>query len=130
MILIVDDDTVVANVFARGVRKAGFEAWVAATADEGLEKAKIIKPRAIVLDFRMPLMDGLGFLYRLRAAETDRRTPVVVVTGEPSLSDEVRAQFDQLGAHVSFKPITPNQLIEAIRLALGETPSAHQRMVW
>jgi DNA-binding response OmpR family regulator len=130
MILIVEDDAVLGDVFARGLRAAGYEVAVATTADQGLAKAKAGPPAAIVLDFRMPLMNGLGFLYRLRAAETGRRTPVVVVTGEAPLADDVQGQFDELGAHVRFKPITPKQLIETIRLALGEViPESTSRRI-
>ena len=130
MILIVEDDVVLGDVFARTLRGAGYEVWVAPSADQGIEKAKVVRPAAVVLDFRMPRIDGLGFLYRLRAAEADCRTPVLVVTGNSPLADDVLAQFQELGAHVRYKPITPEQLIDGVRLALGEPPTSSQRLVW
>jgi CheY-like chemotaxis protein len=40
-------------------------------------------PDAIILDFRMPFINGMGFLYRLRERPGHRHTPVLLVTGEP-----------------------------------------------
>src|SRR6185295_13717226 len=101
---IVDDDTVVGDLFAKGLRGAGYEVSVVTSASDGLDRAKEDRPDLIVLDFRMPLVNGLGFLYRLRETE-QQRTPVIVVTGDIPLADDVQAQFDELGAEVRFKPI-------------------------
>jgi DNA-binding response OmpR family regulator len=119
-VLIVDDDTVVSELFARGLRGAGYDALVATSASDGLDRAKADHPDLIVLDFRMPLVNGLGFLYRLRESEVvESRTPVIVVTGDIPLADDVQAQFDELGAEVRFKPIALEQLIAAARTKLG-----------
>ena len=116
-VLIVDDDTVIGDLFARGLRGAGYEVSVATSASDGMERARADHPDLIVLDFRMPLVNGLGFLYRLRETE-QQRTPVIVVTGDIPLADDVQAQFDELGADVRFKPIALEQLISAARSKL------------
>src|SRR5205085_1677433 len=72
----------------------------------------VVRPAAVVVDFRMPLMNGLGLLYRLREAEGVQRTPVMVVTGDTSLDGDVRAQLQDLGAVVYFKPITADALLK------------------
>jgi DNA-binding response OmpR family regulator len=118
-ILVVDDDTVIGNLFAKALRGAGYTVSVVQSATEGLEKAKADRPALIVLDFRMPLVNGLGFLYRLRESESGSRTPVIVVTGDAPLADDVQAQFNDLGAEVRFKPIALDQLIMDARIALG-----------
>ena len=117
-VLIVDDDTVVGDLFAKGLRGAGYDVSVATSASDALDRAKADPPDLIVLDFRMPLVNGLGFLYRLRESESRRRTPVIVVTGDVPLADDVQAQFDELGADVRFKPIALEQLITAARTKL------------
>jgi len=118
-VLIVDDDTVVGDLFARGLRGAGYDVAVATSASDGIERARADHPDLVVLDFRMPLVNGLGFLYRLRESEAQQRTPVIVVTGDIPLADDVQAQFDELGAEVRFKPIALEQLIAAARTKLG-----------
>ena len=64
------------------------------------------------------MINGVGFLYRLREKETNRRTPVVVVTGEASLSDEVHAQLRELDADVRIKPVGLHDLISTTRALL------------
>ena len=131
-ILLVEDDATLGDAFARVLRGAGYEAWLTATADEGLEKARMVRPSAIIVDFRMPLVNGLGFLYRLRAAERDRQTPVAVVTGDTSLDDDVKAQLEELGAQLRMKPIMPDQLLEVVRSMVRASASDEmpQRTVW
>jgi CheY-like chemotaxis protein len=60
----------------------------------------------------MPLVDGLGFLRRLRAAEGPRRrTPVAVVTGDYFLDEQLSAELRQLGAELKFKPLWLEDLV-------------------
>jgi DNA-binding response OmpR family regulator len=131
-ILLIEDDVTLGSAFARVLRGAGYEVWQTRTADEGLEKVKIVRPTAIIVDFRMPLVNGLGFLYRLREAESDHRTAVTVVTGDTQLGDEVHAQLQELGASVRFKPIMPNELLEVVEAMVGDsgTNDTRQRTVW
>jgi DNA-binding response OmpR family regulator len=131
-ILLIEDDVTLGGAFARVLRGAGYEVWLTRTADEGLEKFKIVRPDAIIVDFRMPLVNGLGFLYRLREAEADRRTAVTVVTGDTSLADDVRSQLHELGASVRFKPIMPNELLEVVEAMVGDSDprDTQQRTVW
>ncbi len=131
-ILLVEDDASVGDGFARVLRGAGYEVWLTTRAEEGLEKAKIVRPHAIIVDFRMPLVNGLGFLYRLRGEAGGSKTPVLVVTGDITLDDDVKAQLDELGAKLRFKPIMPDELIEAVGGMVGASahPDAPQRTVW
>ena len=88
-ILIVDDDEGVTQTFARMLKLEGFEVRTAMNAENGLVQAQEARPDAIILDLRMPLVDGLGFLRRLRAQDEQRQTPVAIVTGDYFLDDNV-----------------------------------------
>lgn len=114
-ILIIDDDVVLARAFALALTANGYQVRTARTAEEGLEDIGRYRPDAIVLDFRMPLINGLGFLYRLRSREAHQRTPVVVVTGDSLLKDEVKAELQELGAEVRVKPIGVEDLLAVTR---------------
>src|SRR5436309_14415968 len=81
-ILIVDDDEGVTQTFARMLRLEGYHVRTAVNAEAGLQEASDGHPDAIILDLRMPILDGLGFLRRLRAAHDQRRIPVAIVTGD------------------------------------------------
>src|ERR1043166_818131 len=81
-ILIVDDDEGVTQTFARMLPLEGYQVGTPATAETGLQEAQPNAPDAISLDPRMPLVDGLGFLRRLRAQDEQRMAPVAIVTGD------------------------------------------------
>src|SRR4051812_16304772 len=81
-ILIVDDDEGVTQTFARMLRLEGYQVYTAMSAETGLREAAATLPDAIILDLRMPLVDGLGFLRRLRANDRHRDVPVAIVTGD------------------------------------------------
>src|ERR671926_1819364 len=91
-ILIVDDDEGVTQTFARMLKLEGFDVRTAMNAETGLVQAQEARPDAIILDLRMPLVDGLGFLRRLRALEEQRTTPVAIVTGDYFLDEAVSTE--------------------------------------
>src|SRR2546421_9095339 len=79
-ILIVDDDEGVTQTFARMLRLEGYQVRTAINAEHGLQEAEQCHPDAIILDLRMPLVDGLGFLRRLRAPDEQRSRPAPIVS--------------------------------------------------
>lgn len=110
-ILIVDDDPVVTETFARMLTLEGYGVRTAVTAETGLHEADVSRPDAILLDLRMPLVDGLGFLRRLRAREHPRQTPVAIITGDYFVDDTVSRDLGGLGAEVHFKPLWQEDLL-------------------
>jgi two-component system response regulator PrrA len=120
-ILIVDDDEGVTQTFARMLKLEGFEVRTAMNAETGLVQAQEAHPDAIILDLRMPLVDGLGFLRRLRAQDEQRLTPVAIVTGDYFLDDNVSAEIRQLGAELKFKPLWLEDLVGLARTLLKVT---------
>jgi len=120
-ILIVVDDDGVTQTFARMLRLEGYQVRTAATAETGLLAVSESHPDAIILDLRMPLVDGLGFLRRLRAREEERATPVAIVTGDYFLEDDVSSELRSLGAELRFKPMWLEDLLGLARNLLGAT---------
>jgi len=110
-ILIVDDDEGVTQTFARMLRLEGYQVRTASSAETGLREAAETQPDAIILDLRMPLVDGLGFLRRLRARDEQRTTPVAIVTGDYFLEESVSAELHRLGAELRFKPLWLEDLV-------------------
>ena len=120
-ILIVDDDEGVTQTFARMLRLEGYEVRTAMTAEMGLREARQSLPDAIILDLRMPLVDGLGFLRRLRTHHDQRDTPVAIVTGDYFLDDKVSTELRELGAELKFKPLWLEDLVGLARNLLKVT---------
>jgi two-component system, OmpR family, response regulator len=114
-ILIVDDDESVTQTFASMLRLEGYQVRTAINAENGLRLAEESRPDAIILDLRMPLVDGLGLLRRLRAKAELRTTPVAIVTGDYFLEDEISNELRELGAELRFKPMWLEDLVGLAR---------------
>ncbi len=104
-VLIVDDDHSTTETFARMLRLEGHDVRTARDAQAGLAAARTYVPDAIIVDFRMPSMDGLGFISRFRAEERDHVTPIALVTGDYFLDDRITSELDKLGIVLRFKPL-------------------------
>jgi DNA-binding response OmpR family regulator len=120
-ILVVDDDAGVTQTFARMLRIEGFNVLTAMTADTGLHQVTGKLPDAVILDLRMPLVDGLVFLRRFREQKNHRGTPVAIVTGDYFLDDRVYAEIGELGAELIFKPLWLEDLVGLARNLLKVT---------
>jgi len=110
-ILIVDDDRSVADTFARMLKLEGFTVQTALDASSGLEKADEKRPDAIILDMRMPLINGIQFLRQVRARPHLADVPVAIVTGDYFLSDALQQELQTLGASLRFKPLWLEDLV-------------------
>jgi CheY-like chemotaxis protein len=114
-VLLVDDDPAVIDTFARMLKLEGFAVQTARNAREGLRQAAQQQPDAILLDLRMPFLDGLGFLRQLRADPKCQTTPVAIVTGDYLIEDDVLDAAHALGATVKFKPLWLDELLTVAR---------------
>jgi DNA-binding response OmpR family regulator len=125
-ILVIDDNVNLVLGLAKLLRNAGYAVHTAHTAADGFKLALLHRPDAIILDFRMPLVNGAGFLYRLRELADHRHTPVMIVTGE-TISDEQRSEFADLQATVRIKPLAVKEfLTEIARMVSGP----RETVVW
>jgi DNA-binding response OmpR family regulator len=122
-VLVIDDQVSLARAFALALESAGYVVHTANTAEDGLRLAQSEYPSAIILDLRMPFINGTGFLYRLRTLPRHRDTPVMVVTGA-EVSEELRAELADLRAVLRFKPLGVNQLITEVGALLSHSPGA------
>lgn len=118
-VLIIDDDAAVTQTFAQMLRLEGHVVRTALDAESGLREARTEAPDAIIVDLRMPLINGLGFLYRLRAEGRYQDTPVAIVTGDYCLDDSITRELDELGAQLRFKPLWLEDLVDLTRSLLA-----------
>jgi len=110
-VLIIDDDAATTQTFAVILRLEGYQVRTAITANDGLREVNEFHPDAIIVDLRMPLINGFGFLYRLREHDKGNQTPVAIVTGDVSLDDESLDELRELGADICFKPLWTDDLV-------------------
>jgi hypothetical protein len=81
-ILTVDDSKTIRLLLARILRPFAVEVCEACNGEEGLAVAAAKGPQLIILDYNMPVMDGLTMLSRLREDAALRATPVIMLTAE------------------------------------------------
>ena len=114
-ILIVDDDRSVIDTFARALEHEGFDVTTALNPGIGLQLAENIHPDAIILDLRMPLINGIQFLRQVRSRPDLQQVPVAIVTGDYFLPEPMQAELKHLRASVLFKPLWLEDLIDLAR---------------
>ncbi len=121
-VLIVDDEEMVRESVSTYLQDSGFQVDQAGDGIQGLQRFRQSPPHAVLLDLRMPRMDGLEVLERI-AGELDK-VPVIVVTGAGVLQDAVAAL--RLGAFdFVTKPIVDMAVLEhTVRRAIE-----HSRLV-
>lgn len=114
--LIVDDCRFIAERVARALEAKGFECTLAANGYEGLEHLRGRTFDLFVLDVDIPMIDGFALLRRLRRDAVHADTPVLMLSTEPSETDQDRAVA--LGATgVLRKPLQLrplNQMLDSI----------------
>ena len=120
-ILIVDDDQGVTQTFARMLQLERYQVRTAGSAETALREAERNRPDAIIVDLRMPLVDGLTFLRRLRSDADQRAIPVAIVTGDYFLDEAVSTELHELGAELRFKPLWLEDLVGLARNLLKVT---------
>jgi DNA-binding response OmpR family regulator len=120
-ILIVDDESSIRELFAETLSPYGFECLTAKNGLEGLNLSLTAKPDIILLDLRMPEMDGLAMLRELRKKEGGEHMPVIILS---TVNDEKSvAEAVQLGVSDFMEKSNWNvtELLERIR---GNTKAA------
>ena len=114
-ILVVDDDEAVAKTFERILISGGYGVLIALNAKEALRQLDLNRPDAIIMDLRMPLVDGFGLLYRIRSRDAQQHIPVLVVTGDTTLSEDMLKELADLGGKIRYKPIGSEDLLTETR---------------
>ena len=117
LILVVDDEEDIRSSLRMILEYEGMEMVEAASGPEGLERAASYDPDVVLLDIKMPRMDGLEVLSTLVKRET--RAPVVMISGHGTVSTAVEAT--RLGAFDFMeKPLERDRVLLVIRNALGQ----------
>lgn len=90
-ILIIEDDPLMSRMYQKIFKFEGYDVEVAGNGEEGLSKAKSVKPTLILLDIMMPKMNGLQVLEHLKADSTTKAIPVVALTNLAGQNDADKA---------------------------------------
>ncbi|HEX2085629.1 MAG TPA: response regulator transcription factor [Solirubrobacteraceae bacterium] len=113
-ILLVEDESSIADPFAKLLRREGFDAVIARTAAEALERARDVEPDLVLLDLALPDGDGRDVCRTLRATSS---VPVIMVTARGTETDKIVGL--EIGADdYVVKPFSAAEVIARIRAVL------------
>jgi FixJ family two-component response regulator len=116
-VYVIDDDASVRKAFGRLLRSANLDAETFSSGEEFLSSPKQKENACIIIDIRMPGIDGFDLLERLTSGGI--RTPVIAISAHDDA--ETREHARELGAVGFFrKPVDDQALLDAIHWAIGE----------
>lgn len=113
-ILIVDDEPQIRKLLRVALQAYRFAVYEAATGEEGVQQAALVRPDLIVLDLGLPDLFGLEVLSRIREWSS---TPIIVLTAKDREEDKIRALDGGADDYVT-KPFGMGELVARIRVAL------------
>ena len=120
-ILVVEDELAYLKLLNSQLTEKGYTVIEAINGKKGLEMAKSENPDLILLDIRMPVMDGMAMLKELRKEEAGKKTKVIMLTNlEPD--DKILGEVlsDQPSYYFVKSDIQFNDLLEKIKELLAE----------
>ena len=118
IVLVVDDSATIREIVADALKGVGFVVHQAGDGEDGLNKAKSLKPNVIILDLTMPKRDGLDVATDLRADPATAQIKIIMLTTRDSEFDMMVGK--ELGADKYLpKPFDSQTLIDAVRGVLG-----------
>jgi DNA-binding response OmpR family regulator len=115
-ILVVDDEQSIRLGFSVALRSSGFDVEVAATGAEAIERAPALSPDCVLLDLRMPGLDGLQTAAALR--ENGYEGPIILASAFADHSTAVMAIGEGITDFLT-KPIKPTELRYAVNHAIS-----------
>jgi DNA-binding response OmpR family regulator len=118
-VLIVDDDEATSELLSIRLKQQGFGTLLAERGSAGLELARSERPDCILLDLRLPDIDGFALCEQLVDDDATSQIPVIIVSGldRPDIIRRSRAA----GCHYYVrKPYDPNALLTLIHQAIDE----------
>lgn len=118
LVLIIEDEAVIADLQRMYLTREGFTVHIESTGQGGLDAARSLRPVAIVLDIRLPDIDGMSVCRTLRG-EGDQ-TPIVFVTARDDEVDRI-VGLEFGGDDYITKPFSPRELVARIRAVLRRT---------
>jgi CheY-like chemotaxis protein len=119
-ILVVDDDNLVCQSLAQALTQVGYSVEVASNGKQGLEKALASHPDLVLADVRMPEMDGLTMIEKMRQDAWGRTVPVVMLSTDESTGSINQALVSGVTVYMSKSGSTPDAVAKAISSALGQ----------
>ncbi|MFA5059591.1 MAG: response regulator [Candidatus Omnitrophota bacterium] len=127
-VLIADDEVDVLEIMAKKISAVGYKVLTASDGQEAWEKIKAEIPDVILLDLRMPKLDGFMVLKNLRDnPPTKKWQPVIIISAVGEL-DSMKRGFDLEADHYLTKPCDMEVVLKSIRLMVSLIPQRRSNL--
>jgi len=113
-VLLIDDEEGIRKVMSIALRDAGYVVWTAESGEQGLEIFERERPALVLTDIKMPGMDGIGVLRRIKEMETD--SEVIIITGHGEMELAISALQLEASDFIT-KPIHDEALFISLKRA-------------
>lgn len=119
-VVVVEDDPEMINLVKLILKKEGFDVTGAMGGRDGLEAIEQGNPDLVLLDLMMPDIDGWEVYQAMKANDTMKNIPVIIITAKAQSIDKV------LGLHIAkvddyiTKPFSPGELVASVRKVLAD----------
>jgi putative two-component system response regulator len=113
-VLVVDDEAQIRGLLVALLKPQGYLVQTAASAEEAQERLKTLRPDVILLDLHLPGKSGQDVLAQLRADPVTRLLPIIMVTGEATGEDRLRAIAGGVTDFVA-KPFASEELLVRVK---------------
>jgi two-component system alkaline phosphatase synthesis response regulator PhoP len=117
-ILVAEDEADIRGLIVFSLQYAGFQVIEASNGKEALDKALAENPDLVLLDVRMPRMNGYEVCRVLKAQETTRRIPVVFLSARGQEA-EIKQGLELGAEEYILKPFAPDELYRRVKGVLG-----------
>lgn len=118
-IAIIEDDSVISQMYRMKFETDGFEVQVANNGRDGVSLVEEFGPDMVLLDMQMPIMNGDEALRKIRKEKWGKTVPVMILTnlGEEEAPKDVRSLG--IEAYIVKADLTPRQVVERVKTSLG-----------
>ncbi|EGJ10597.1 MULTISPECIES: phosphate regulon transcriptional regulator PhoB [Rubrivivax] len=116
-VLVVEDESAIAELISINLRHAGYEVTVAATADQAQAAVDRVLPDLVLVDWMLPGQSGLQLARRWRAETRTREIPIIMLTARNEEADKI-AGLDAGADDYLTKPFSPKELLARMRAVL------------
>jgi pilus assembly protein CpaE len=109
-VLLIDDEQFYFKLIQKTLKDADYDLEYAKSGNEGLSKIPVFEPEMLIVDLKLPEMDGFQILGRLRRDPKYSHIPVIVITAQDELSEKLKA-FELGADDYLVKPFQPEELV-------------------
>ena len=128
-VLVVEDESAIAELISINLRHAGYDVTIAGTADQAQVEVDGVLPDLVVLDWMLPGQSGLVLAKRWRGQSRTRELPIIMLTARAEEGDMISG-LDAGADDYLTKPFSTNELLARIRAVLRrKAPEALDTMV-